>query len=363
MYWYTLTPLDIILLRDAKPFSPGERAWSDSTFPPTGHTIAGALRGMLATGGKFHLKGAFLCRDKTLYFPRPLGFVGTKPLIPLAWDESIALKHIIRDRSQPCPLATRFNPKDSEPDANETEYRQYLPVEVVRQYLETGKICASKWEVKEAGEKRPYLIETRSHNRLEIGTKQVTAQDGYFVEKGIRLLPNWSLAIGIDREIPSPNLMRLGGEGHQVIVERCVELDSQWQDLQAISQENSKMETRAIAYLITPGVFERKHNSEGAMCRPYPWEWKLADSSNPNQTPGNLVSVATEKAVAIDGRMQRANNSVPSPQVFAAPPGTLYYLNRPQELFQDSAAASDKAKRWRELGYSELMWAKYENRE
>ncbi|MFM7714712.1 MAG: type III-B CRISPR module-associated Cmr3 family protein, partial [Microcystis sp.] len=43
MYWYTITPLDVLLLRDAKPFSPGERAWAGSTFPPNGHTIAGAL--------------------------------------------------------------------------------------------------------------------------------------------------------------------------------------------------------------------------------------------------------------------------------------------------------------------------------
>jgi hypothetical protein len=31
MYWYTLTPLDVILLRDAKPFTPGERAWAGSS--------------------------------------------------------------------------------------------------------------------------------------------------------------------------------------------------------------------------------------------------------------------------------------------------------------------------------------------
>lgn len=30
MFWYTLTPLDVLLLRDAKPFTPGERAWAGS---------------------------------------------------------------------------------------------------------------------------------------------------------------------------------------------------------------------------------------------------------------------------------------------------------------------------------------------
>ncbi|MFN9557259.1 MAG: type III-B CRISPR module-associated Cmr3 family protein, partial [Dolichospermum sp.] len=47
MYWYKLTPLDILMLRDAKPFSPQERAWAGSIFPPNGHTIAGAFRGIL----------------------------------------------------------------------------------------------------------------------------------------------------------------------------------------------------------------------------------------------------------------------------------------------------------------------------
>jgi CRISPR-associated protein Cmr3 len=78
MYWYTLTPLDILLFRDAKPFTPGERAWAGSVFPPNGHAIAGALSAFLNRGKKeksIELKGPFFCYDyKTLYFPRPLGF-------------------------------------------------------------------------------------------------------------------------------------------------------------------------------------------------------------------------------------------------------------------------------------------------
>jgi CRISPR-associated protein (Cas_Cmr3) len=44
IYWYTLTPLDVLLFRDAKPFTPGERAWAGGNFPPTGHAISGAIR-------------------------------------------------------------------------------------------------------------------------------------------------------------------------------------------------------------------------------------------------------------------------------------------------------------------------------
>lgn len=61
MHWYTLTPLDILLFRDAKPFSPAERAWSESVFPPNGHAIAGALRGLVGSREHWQLIGPFLC--------------------------------------------------------------------------------------------------------------------------------------------------------------------------------------------------------------------------------------------------------------------------------------------------------------
>ena len=40
MPWYTITPLDTVLFRDAKPFAPGERAWAGSVFPPPSQAIA-----------------------------------------------------------------------------------------------------------------------------------------------------------------------------------------------------------------------------------------------------------------------------------------------------------------------------------
>lgn len=90
------------------------------------------------------------------------------------------------------------------------------------------------------------------------------------------------------------------------------------------------------------------------------WEWKLAHTVNGNQTPGHLVSVATDRAVPISCRLRdRQNNSIPAPQVFAAPPGSVYYLNQPQQLFQESEQASNQAKRWRQLGYSELLWISF----
>ncbi|MCS7030135.1 MAG: hypothetical protein NZL92_01195, partial [Gloeomargarita sp. SKYG116] len=64
--WYTLTPLDVLMFRDAKPFTPGERAWASGRFPPTGHVISGAIQAYLAKPAKLRIRGPFLCFDQQL---------------------------------------------------------------------------------------------------------------------------------------------------------------------------------------------------------------------------------------------------------------------------------------------------------
>ena len=385
MNWYKLTPLDILMLRDAKPFSPQERAWAGSIFPPNGHTIAGAFRGILGENKDFKIVGPFLCyqnTENTLYLPRPLGFVKSVPLVPLTWETESYINNALWDKTQPCPLVRPHNSKDDDEDDKddfvkcsgvEAKFRQYLPYCVVKKYLETGKIDKNDWNIiKDSHEDKPWQEETRSHNSIEPGTKQVKDADGYFVEKAIRLHQNWSFAIGINHEITTPATIRLGGEGHRAIVESCPELGEQWQELQKISRDNFQADTKSIAYLVTPGVFERPHQDHPDhpekrinLCRPYPWEWKLKD--------GNFVSMSTDKAVPISCRIREKEDntksitkSIPAPQVFAAPPGSLYYLNKPQGLFQDNERLANEQKNrvnnWRQLGYSEMLWIQYQGK-
>ncbi|MBR8831955.1 MAG: hypothetical protein N5P05_001735 [Chroococcopsis gigantea SAG 12.99] len=366
MQWYTITPLDVILLRDAKPFSPGERAWAGSIFPPNGHAIAGALRGLLGEKTHFKITGVFFAHQKVgqvdLYLPRPLGFIGSKPLIPIDWNDNLSLKqdHIFWDKSKPSPLTTLKAPDEEETSVSpKTKKSQFIKSEVIKKYLETGEIPQDQWENKEL-DGNPWREEVRSHNTMEEGTKQVKLADGYFVEKAIRMLQGWSFAIGVDVDIPTPAVLRLGGEGHRMILEKCPQLGQQWAELKEISDENFKAGVKSIAYLVTPGVFERTQNNNQAMCRAWPWEWKLAHTVNGNQKAGHLVSVATDRAVPISCRIvSKENTSIPAPQVFAAPPGSQYYLNEPDTLFQDKADSPAKQRRWRELGYSELLWIKY----
>jgi CRISPR-associated protein Cmr3 len=351
MSWYRIIPLDILLLRDAKPFTPGERAWASSTFPPTGDAIAGAIRGLLGEKIDFKITGPFLCRQTgqshTLYLPRPLGFVGDQPLVPLPWLEPEQLKF---DAAVPAPLLIPFDPNMASPNPDEVSVarRQYLPANVVEAYLKSGVV--NNWDCDCPSEIKPWTTESRSHNSIEPGTRQVKDESGYFVENAVRLHPDWSIAFQVDQDLPVEATLRLGGEGHRVLLEQADDLAEQWSKIQTQSQQNFQQSGRSIAYLVTPGVFERPINDE-VLCRAWPWEWKLAHTSNPNQSPGELVSVATERSVPING-IGRA-------QVFAAPPGSNYYLDRPQGLYQDSETAPQRVKRWRQLGYSELLWIKH----
>ncbi|MBR8829384.1 MAG: CRISPR-associated protein Cmr3 [Gomphosphaeria aponina SAG 52.96 = DSM 107014] len=358
MYWYTITPLDVLMFRDAKPFTPGERAWAGSVFPPHGHTIAGGLRGLLGQKTELNLKGPFFCyyenETPKIYLPRPLNFVGEKILIPLPWNKELALNQAMWDENKPAPLGTIKTNKEDEDDEEETpKLRRYLPYSVVKEYLTKSSIGKEDWKVKNPGEDKPWKIETRSHNSIEEGTKKVKDADGYFVENCIRMLPGWSLALGVDQEITTPVTFRLGGEGHRVILNRVSSLDEQWNDLVELSSENFKAKEKAIAYLVTPGIFERLDGGKQAKCKPWPWEWKIKE--------GNLVSVVSDRAVPLSCRIRDAqkSTSIPAPQVFAAPPGSVYYLEKPQELFQNSAGASEKSQRWQQLGYGELLWIKY----
>jgi CRISPR-associated protein Cmr3 len=83
------------------------------------------------------------------------------------------------------------------------------------------------------------------------------------------------------------------------------------------------------------------------------------------------VSVATGKPVPISGRLrvdsltEPRKTSLPAPQVFAAPPGSVYYLEQPAPLAQDEPELENGRlnvfHRWRLLGYSELLWLPWVN--
>lgn len=361
MEWYTITPLDVLLFRDAKPFSPGERAWAGSVFPPNGHAIAGSLRRWLQTSEFFQLIGPFLCHQDTLYFPTPLSYDKTVPLVPINWDEHHHLYRILTtdpERSQPLVRASWASNQEKKKDIH---YFQYLPYSVILDYLKTGKIAPNQWQQVKEDKTQPWNSETRPHNTIDSGTRSVLDADGYFVETSIRLWEGWSLAIAIESklDLPDNGILRLGGEGHRAKLEYCPQLSQQWNSLQHLSQANFASQQKSMAYLVTPGVFERSERGN-ILCKPYPWEWDFANIAKKNQKRGSLVSYATDKPLPISCRMRHdENTSIPAPQRFAAPSGSVYYLEKPEELFQDNSNTSAPNRRWRFLGYSELLWISF----
>ncbi len=373
MTWFKLTPLDILMFRDAKPFSPTERAWAKSTFPPNNHAISGAIQALIGEK-KLTIKGVFLCYENELYLPSPLNYVNGKKLIPVTWlkDDHIA-KQMIWDKLQPAPLILeKQEEKESDENSNhkKSTNRIFLPAKTVKKLLLGEELTKEDWQLKEGEKREPWTQEVRSHNTIEPNTREVKEKDGYFVENAIRLHEGWSLAVSIECanyqvDQLDQKILRLGGESHRVLVEKCPELQIQWDELQNISNDNKKEEEKVLAYLVTPGIFERKHDGGKAFCRCYPWEWKLAHTVNQNQTSGALVSVATSKPLPISCRMRKDNISIPAPQIFAATPGSIYYLDKPETLFAENEnikpenLALQQAKRWRNLGYSDMLWIKW----
>ena len=369
MTWFKLTPLDILMFRDAKPFSPTERAWAKSTFPPNNHAIAGAIQALIGEQ-KLTIKGVFLCYENELYLPSPLNYVNGKKLIPVTWlNHDHIAKQMIWDKLQPAPLILETSEKQEKSNHKKSTNRIFLPAKTVKKLLLGEELTQEDWKLKEEEKREPWTQEVRSHNTIEPNTREVRESDGYFVENAIRLHEGWSLAVSIECanyqvDELEQKILRLGGESHRVLLEKCPELQIQWDELQTISNNNKKEEGKVLAYLVTPGIFERKHDGGKAFCRAYPWEWKLAHRVNQNQTAGSLVSVATSKPLPISCRMRKDNISIPAPQIFAAPPGSIYYLEKPEKLFaenenNDQAKALDKAKRWRNLGYSEMLYIKW----
>ncbi|MGB5771621.1 MAG: type III-B CRISPR module-associated Cmr3 family protein, partial [Crocosphaera sp.] len=266
--WYKITPLDVLLFRDAKPFSPGERAWAGSIFPPPGHAIAGAIRDLLQSTIDIKLTGPFLCYKNQLYLPFPLSYdrehlcrsentIIPIPLIPLCWNNEHPLHNLLEtdtSRSQPMVLDSNY----AQDDDLEGQYLSYLSYEAILDYLTYREISPKQWHkhlLNSDASPQPWTIETRPHNTIETGTRQVLDEDGYFVENTVRLQEGWSLAIGIEikneqQAIDSPKkkaIIRLGGEGHRAILEPCLDLGNQWEKLKEVSDENWQKSGRKIA--------------------------------------------------------------------------------------------------------------------
>lgn len=236
-------------------------------------------------------------------------------------------------------------------------------------------------------EEQSWAIEMQCHRLMDAAfdvasdTGQNQEQNQSGIRQTIHFNSGWKIAIALD-DMTAQKLKQLGevllirlSETEQFWLEPQDEpFQQQWELLQKQSEENRKRAeqplnqdpeaARVLAYLATPGVFERKQNGV-ALCRNFPWEWDLAYPADRNQPRGPLVSLATTQLVPMNCccLSTAAEKDILAVQVFAVPPGTVYYLEHPADLFQDQPSLGNgrpnKIHLWRQLGYSELLWLRY----
>lgn len=309
MFWYTIEPLDVLLFREAKPFSPGEGSWAKSLFPPLPITVFQALRSLLPLTVKddknkernVKFIGPFLMDDKNqLWLPTPKDLIGIKTGGEDEDKEAVSNKPIIDwnrlDRLLPKSEQSNWDylvfPHDSldpmmPPQLNK-EYvcgapKPWIKAKALCQYLQgelttisTEDFCNDPWSV-----------QVLPHIHMESGARQVRDSDGYFTEVAIRLKPGWKLAAGIDKKItvdaedktsttseviPEIQVVRLGGEGHRALVMLWKDCQD-WQDLEKFLTPNSGSK---VAYLLTPGLARAENDAPVYGAYPHEWSSRLA---------------------------------------------------------------------------------------
>jgi CRISPR-associated protein Cmr3 len=370
MRWYKITPLDILLFRDCKPFSPGDGSWAKGLFPPMPIAVFQALRSLSSPTTNKHERakrdltflGPFLLDiNHTLWLPTPKNLVCLYPpgvdrktatdnwseiqrLQPIDCEHG-AWKHLVFDGEQINPLV--LNKKW---DGNISPPKPWIKAEALFDYLE-GKKDSSNWQ-KIDFHSNPWKTQVLPHIQMQTDKRQVKDADGYFTEVAVRLEDGWCFVAALSQEV-SESVIRLGGEGHRALVSPLKADDTLKGQLDSLLKSDHTSTVPNFAYLLTPGLalFDETRYSS------YPQAWKP-----------QLKGCATDKALLWGGvstlRQNLKDNKIREefallPQRAFVPPGTVYIFSNlpanPQVLPEDGG-------RWLEtfqkLNYGKLLWGK-----
>ena len=372
LHWYEIEPLDLILIREAKPFNPGDGSWAKGQFPPPPLTVFQALRSVTPqrlsqrTERNLEFLGPFLLHealngDKTLWLPTPKDLLAQ---FPHAVEGEVEPSAAAATVARLCPIdlhdemqfvsfdAAHFSqsltpllpPASSEygygrlqPWMNAERLVDYLQGQLSQ--LQPTDFCDNPWSV-----------QVLPHIQIQADTRQVKEQDGYFTEVAVRLNPGWKLVAGLSDEIQTPVVVRLGGEGHRALVGACPVLPV-WTKLQAFTQPQDG----DIAYLLTPGLAEVGAGSDIYGTFPASWGEQLHGCATDRPILWGGISV-----------LQRPNDTTASvgftPQRAFVPPGTVYRFKQSPENAEEPLLPrlSDRPTNWLKtfhtLGYGTLLW-------
>jgi CRISPR-associated protein Cmr3 len=375
MYWYTIDPIDVLLFREAKPFSPGEGSWAKGLFPPMPITVFQALRSLLPyrdtqSRGERDLEflGPFLLDPEgTLWLHTPKDLIGIRQRSSEAEETP---EDDLEDRTDTWTTTTRFTPATGvawkhikhpdlqninpmvAPELSDGQFiggrpHTWIRASALEQYLQgndptqTQDFHADPWDV-----------QVLPHIDMDEGTRQVKQEAGYFTEVAVRIRPGWKLVAALS-VLDLQGVVRLGGEGHRALVSPLPEL-TQWHELEKASVDPT---SASFAYLLTPGLAQadQHHPVYGV----YPHHWQQ-----------HLIGVASDRAILWGGISQiRRRNSLTSekstedfsllPQRAFVAPGSVYVFNgsKPEDL--DLLPKSSHLETFRTLNYGKLLWGKY----
>ncbi|MHC5611156.1 MAG: type III-B CRISPR module-associated Cmr3 family protein [Nostoc sp.] len=381
MHWYTINPLDVLLFRDSKPFSPGDGSWAKGSFPPMPITVFQALRSLLSQRIEqaerdrrdINFLGVFLVDEQnTLWLPTPKDLICLKirevgekgeqsqkifsKKTADDWDETVRLQPCARNptweyicfdnqginnQKKPKPMVLPQIDKKYYPCGNP---HPWIKAEALRNYL-NGKNPESPSNFC----KNPWDVQVLPHIHMEKDSRQVRDSEGYFTEVAVRLKPGWQFVAAISGQIPD-GVVRLGGEGHRAIV-TSLNIPANpvlHEQLQWLRENPTPMDSHKYAYLLTPGLADVGK----ALYASYPSAWNE-----------NLQGCVTDKALLWGGvstitRNQSDREFGLLPQRAFVPPGTVYIFDGKPPDTQLLLPKGNQ--RWletfKQLNYGKLLW-------
>jgi len=395
MRWFSITPLDVLLFREAKPFSPGEGAWAKGLFPPMPITVFQAMRSLLPQrdNNKHHdLKflGPFLYDpDGNLWFATPKDLVGIctrqqeneeepNPDYKKASDQ---WKKLIRlqpyeSESTGGALAFSTSPMVS-PDLNNEficgKPAPWIRADVLAAYL-NGQTEFQKTGFSKDFEQQPWVrddpwdVQILPHIHMQEGARQVRDSEGYFTEVAVRIEPGWGFVAGIGHDSETDDdpfrgiqkaVVRLGGEGHRAIALQLNEAPKQWNALQPFMEQPLKEadEKRSLsAYVLTPGLAQT--NTENPLYGLCPYEWNdiVKGCAGDKQLLWGGVRKVWRRRDP-DNPDRESEEFGLLPQRAFVPPGTVYVFGEKRpETHQLFPSQSRQSRTFETLSYGKLLW-------
>lgn len=389
MLWFSITPLDVLLFREAKPFSPGEGAWAKGLFPPMPITVFQAMRSLLphygnSKGDRRHdlaFLGPFLQDpNDNLWFATPKDLVGVrtrenkqeKEPNPDHKKASDQWECLTRLWPQPEDSLLGFSqPPMAESDLEEKQYvcgkpAAWMRADRLATYLK-GPTPFNPTDF--TGD--PWDVQILPHIHMQNEARQVRESEGYFTEVAVRMEAGWRFVVGLDAQRPETEkgqkirvdlgklqqaVIRLGGEGHRAIATQLDAPPQQWQVLKGFAEPHGGDGRSRRAYVLTPGLAQTEANTPIYGLYPHNWGDLIKGCAGDKQLLWGGVRKIWRRRNPDDPNQESEEFGL-LPQRAFVPPGTIYAFG--EELPETRRLLPIDSKQrtmFETLNYGKLLW-------